>query len=319
MLSKMLTKVAKEFVFARGQPFANNPLGNFVRRDLAEEVRKQLIFLPYEFIVKGSVGAGVWAAVPWLGIFDPLVTTSATRGFYVVYLINPIDEAIYLSLNQGTTAVYREHGERQGREVLRRRAEDLRQRAVDYVKVLGVTEIGLGSDAPLPAGYEAGHAFGAKYNAEGIDHEQFAKDFEAMLSAYEHLISVGGTTPADVIEEETDSQNVIEAKKYYLSKRIERAPNVRPKVLKSRGQRCEGCGFEPSLHINYDSLKDGAPLEVHHSSPLRFMAEGETRRYRIPEDFLVLCPTCHRLIHTQDDPSDIQMLRSRLGFRLLKK
>ena len=319
MLNEMLQKVAHEFVFARGQKFADHPLGQFVRRDLAEEVRKRLIFLPHDFTVKGSVGAGVWAAVPWLGIFDPLITSSATRGFYVVYLINPISETIYLSLNQGTTAVYREHGERVGRAVLRRRGEDLRQRAGSFAKSFKVTEIELGSNASLPVGYEAGHAFGKEYSAQHINEEEFNADFENMLSAYEHLISVGGTTPVEVMEDDASTNDVIEAKRYYLSKRIERSPSVRPKVLKRRGNRCEACGFEPKIHVAFHDPNDASPLEVHHAKPLYHLSEGESRRYKIPDDFLVLCPTCHRLIHKQDDPADLEVLKSKLQFSLSPK
>lgn len=270
-------------------------------------------------MVKGSVGAGVWAAVPWLGIFDPLITTSATKGFYVVYLINAQDETIYLSLNQGTTAAYREHGERIGRKVLRRRAEDLRQRAGNYAQTFTTLEIDLGSTASLPAGYEAGHAFGTKYTNGSIDNDQVAADFENMLLAYEHLISTGGITPLDLMADEAETEDVSEAKKYFLSKRIERAPNVRPKVFKKRGHKCEACGFEPELHLSFHKKGDPSPLEVHHARPIHFMAEGETRRYRIPEDFLVLCPTCHRLIHKQEDPSDVETLKSKLQFKLFSK
>ena len=39
-------------------------------------------------LVEGSPGQGNWAAVPWISVFDPAITTSATRGYYVVY---PVD------------------------------------------------------------------------------------------------------------------------------------------------------------------------------------------------------------------------------------
>jgi predicted HNH restriction endonuclease len=43
------------------------------------------------------------------------------------------------------------------------------------------------------------------------------------------------------------------------------------------------------------------------------MKEGETRRYMIPDDFMVLCPTCHRVIHKQVDASDLRQLKSSLN------
>ena len=62
--------------------------------------------------VEGSSGAGNWAAVPWISIFDPSVTTSATRGYYVVHLFHTSDPVVHVSLNQGTTAVREEFGNR---------------------------------------------------------------------------------------------------------------------------------------------------------------------------------------------------------------
>ncbi|RFU12389.1 DUF3578 domain-containing protein, partial [Rhodobacteraceae bacterium W635] len=88
MLHDMLARIAQNYVYERAKPFANSSFGSFVRHDVALEAKKKLIFLPYELTVKASVGAGVWAAVPWLAFFDPLVTKSATSGYYVVYLIN---------------------------------------------------------------------------------------------------------------------------------------------------------------------------------------------------------------------------------------
>jgi hypothetical protein len=58
--------------------------------------------------VKGSVGLGNWSETPWVGVFDPMVTESAQRGFYVVYLFRKDGSGVYLSLNQGTTAVQAE-------------------------------------------------------------------------------------------------------------------------------------------------------------------------------------------------------------------
>ncbi len=76
--------------------------------------------------VEGSSGAGNWAAVPWISIFDPSVTTSATRGYYVVHLFHTSDPVVHVSLNQGTTAVREEFGNR-AREILRDRAVLMRK------------------------------------------------------------------------------------------------------------------------------------------------------------------------------------------------
>ena len=122
MLAKNLSRLATEFAYERGKPFAASQFGDFVRKDIVVEAKRKLIYWPFDLKVKASVGNGNWAAVPWLALFDPLITDSATRGFYVVYLVNPQTGTYYLSMNQGTTAIDQEFGVKNGRAVLRRRA-----------------------------------------------------------------------------------------------------------------------------------------------------------------------------------------------------
>jgi len=55
----------------------------------------------YDYLVKGSAGQSQWAASPWVAILDPLITDSAQRGYYPVYLFREDFTGFYLSLNQG--------------------------------------------------------------------------------------------------------------------------------------------------------------------------------------------------------------------------
>ncbi|MGR3636984.1 MAG: MrcB family domain-containing protein [Shimia sp.] len=315
MLDQLLSRLAKEYVFERAKPFSGNPFGKLIRHDLAVEAKKRLIFLPYDLELKASVGQSQWASVPWLAFFDPIVTVSATRGFYVVYLINADTEEIVLSLNQGTTEVYNEFGENEsGRKVLARRAIEMRERISDFSRKFDTNPIDLGSYAKLPAGYQAGHSFGRVYDANKIDSGKFYADFEMMLAAYRSLVDRGGRTPIDSMMEEAGSTNIEETRRYVLSRRIERAKNVRLPVLERRGLRCEGCGMDPKKHYGYQGPVKNTPLDVHHAKPIRELSEGETRRYKLPDDFLVLCPTCHRMIHKQDDASDLKTLHQSIKF-----
>jgi len=276
--------------------------------------KKHLLYLPYELTVKASVGSGNWAAVPWLGYFDPLITDTATRGFYVVYLINAQTEEIFLSLNQGTTETYREFGELRGREVLRRRAIDLSERAPEYSNLFDLKHINLGSAESLPLGYEAGHSFGRKYQAGNIESQNFFSDLENMFAAYEALVNRGGTLPTAAMNEEAGTNDIEETRRYVLSRRIERAPNIRKRVLEKRGTVCEACALDPVRHLNYTGPLKNTPLEIHHARPISGMAEGESRRYKIPDDFIILCPTCHRLIHRQVDPANLVQLKNLINF-----
>ncbi|SMX46692.1 MrcB family domain-containing protein [Actibacterium lipolyticum] len=318
MLSSMLSEISIQYIFERAKPFAGNKFGNFVRHDLPIEAKKQLIFWPFDLKVKSSVGAGNWASVPWLGFFDPLITETATKGFYVVYLINTQDQSYSLSMNQGATAVYEEFGQSRGRDVLKRRAQDIAERVQDFASGFDTSPIQLGSKESLPLGYEAGHAFGRTYQANKVSENELIADLKNMLSAYSALVDRGGTVPTDLMLAEAGSQDIDETRRYILSRRIERSNNVRRDVLATRKAICEGCGLNPKIDYKFTGREDNTPLDVHHSKPLRELAEGETRRYRIPDDFLVLCPNCHRMIHKQNDPSNLQELKNRIGFRYMR-
>lgn len=316
MIAEYLSRLATEYTYERVKPFSGSSFGDFVRHDLVVEARKHLLFWPFDLKVKASVGQGGWASVPWLAFFDPLVTETATKGFYVVFLINPLDETIMLSMNQGTTEVYQDFGQTRGREVLRRKARDMADRVPEFANLFSEEPIQLGSEADLPAGYEAGHAFGKTYSANSITNEQIIRDLYQMLLAYEALVNRGGTTPIEVMQEEAKGASIDETRRYILSRRIERSQSVRKSVLKCKPPICECCGLDPELDFGFDGRVHETPLDIHHSEPLRGLSEGETRRYRIPDDFMVLCPTCHRMIHKLDDPSDLSGLRSCLQFRI---
>ena len=66
-------------------------------------------------LVEGSSGQGNWAAVPWISVFDPVITTSATSGYYVVYLFHATKPIVHLSLNQGATKVREDFKDRASR------------------------------------------------------------------------------------------------------------------------------------------------------------------------------------------------------------
>ena len=319
MLADQLSRLATDYTYERAKPFTNSKFGEFVRHDIAIEAQKQLAFWPFDLKVKASVGQGLWVSVPWLAFFDPLITETATKGFYVVYLINPDAQTINLSMNQGTTTIYDDFGASRGREVLKRRARDMADRVPDFARYFSEDPIDLGSDAGLPAGYEAGHSFGKTYKAGTLKNDTLVVDLHQILLAYETLVNRGGTTPSEVMQEEAKGKDVEETRRYILSRRIERSPKVRKDVLKAKPPICECCGLDPKRDYSFNGPTHEAPLDVHHSSPLHGLAEGETRRYRVPDDFMVLCPTCHRMIHKIGAPSDLAKLKRKLRFKIARE
>lgn len=319
MLADHLSRLATDYTHERVKPFSGSKFGDFVRHDIAVEAKKLLTLWHFDLKVKASVGQGVWASVPWLAFFDPLITETATKGFYVVYLINPDAQTITLSMNQGTTAIYRDFGQSRGREVLKRRARDMADRVPEFAKYFSESPIDLGSQADLPAGYETGHSFGKTYKAGTLTDDQLSVDLHRMLLAYEALVNRGGTTPSEVMQEEANGKDIEETRQYILSRRIERSPKVRKGVLKVKPPICECCGLDPKRDYGFSGPANEVPLDVHHATPLYGLAEGERRRYKIPDDFMVLCPTCHRMIHKIDAPSDLMRLKERLRFKIARE
>ena len=113
-------EIASKYLAARAKPLKDHPVAQFLRHDAVEAVTLALGPIGRNMIVQGSPGQGNWAVIPWVAVFDPVVTTSATRGHYVVYLFSADMRRLYLSLNQGTTAAHDEFGSHANAELERR-------------------------------------------------------------------------------------------------------------------------------------------------------------------------------------------------------
>jgi 5-methylcytosine-specific restriction enzyme A len=55
---------------------------------------------------------------------------------------------------------------------------------------------------------------------------------------------------------------------------------------------CDECGFDPIAKTTGTQIKPRSLMDVHHRTPL-----DEGKRYTNLQDFMLLCPTCHRFIH----------------------
>ena len=183
----------EEYPLARLDPLAGHPLAAVIRKGAPDELRRALAPMDGPFLVKGSPGRGTkWAAVPWLAVFDPAITTSATRGYYLVYLFPAHREAVHLSLAQGTVAALREHGPR-ALDHLRQSGARLRERLSDFAERLPVTELRLGTAGELPEGYEVAHILGIGYGLDELgDERRLLRDLAIGIEAYRALKARGG-------------------------------------------------------------------------------------------------------------------------------
>ena len=61
-------------------------------------------------VLRGSTGAGNITAAPWIALLDKHLTTSATSGYYVVYLFSTDLSAVTLCMAFGTTQFEEQFG-----------------------------------------------------------------------------------------------------------------------------------------------------------------------------------------------------------------
>jgi len=179
MIREALSRIGHSYRAAAREPISGHTLAQFLRHGAAEAVAESLG--DHDFQVHGSPGQGQWAEVPWIAIFDPIITTAATRGYYVVYLFSANMARVYLSLNQGTTTVREEFGPRTDDE-LSRRARLMRSRIPEFEERFPEITIDLASSRQLPRDYEDGHACGISYALNQLPYEELlANDLRTLL------------------------------------------------------------------------------------------------------------------------------------------
>lgn len=111
-LNFLFATVLKEYYNCRTtQIFAGNSMGNVFKRLIVEYLKALPFIDPNIYIIKGSIGQGNWANVPWVSIYDKRITTSAIEGVYIVYLLSEDGEILYLTLNQGVTKLIKKLGD----------------------------------------------------------------------------------------------------------------------------------------------------------------------------------------------------------------
>lgn len=309
MIRDVLQTIMDMYSDARTESFSSNPVADYLRHEAPEEIFKSLHVS--NLICKGSAGQSRWADVPWIGIFDPIVTTSATRGYYLVYLFSADMERVFLCLGQGTTAIRHEFGSHTHDE-LRRRSALICSRLSDVSHSFSSGDIALNGSSQLADDYEQAKALYVEYSANDLPSEpQLEADLNNAVGLYLRLTARGGVgTFEDDVTSDTDteeSDNIIEKRRYRYHRKIERNQKASKAAKKVHGYKCQACGFDfeetfGEIGSNY--------IEAHHLTPLSELPEEVTVALNPRTDFAVLCANCHRMIHRKQAPKSVEGLRS---------
>ena len=162
-----------------------SPVAAYLRHDFPEAVR-EVIDPKDELLVEGSAGIGQWARSPWVAIFDPLITDTAQRGYYPVYLFREDFTGAYLSLNQGVTEVKTRY-HTGAKHALIARGTDFRARLGGIPGGFSSADIDLrpSSSSNNSAFYEAGNICSVFYDTADLPNEErFVSDLVAILQSY---------------------------------------------------------------------------------------------------------------------------------------
>jgi 5-methylcytosine-specific restriction protein A len=281
-------------------------------RNFERELRSSIAkIIPIPFTSEASLGSGNWAEVPWVAIFHPAITDGAQNGFYIVYLINSKLKTVSLSLNQGVKGIENAFGTgAYAKKEMIHRAKTLSKRAGKLPKNFSNDPIALSAKADLGQKYAASHAFGRTYSLNDIEEKVFSQDLFRMIELYKKLVTENGYDTFEGLDLGLKDRTVKEKKRLALHYRMDRVGNVSKKVKNAKGYICEICNFD---FLEFYGEIGKEYIEAHHLIPFEKLSINEERELDVVNDFAVLCANCHRMIHRQEDPSNLQALKATIN------
>lgn len=142
--------------------------------------------------VRPSVGQGNWAAVPWIAVLHPEVTTTTQRGVYPVLLFHEDLRSVEVTIAQGVTDLKATLGRRDAVETLHRRAAELRPQLIDLRDRRFRADIAfdLGRSS-LGRDYVDSTVIHKRFSLEELPASTITDDLTALLASYGDLRVAG--------------------------------------------------------------------------------------------------------------------------------
>ena len=262
--------------------------------------------------IKGSIGLGNIARVPWVGIFRTGVTESAENGYYIVLLFSEDMSRCYLSLNQGITAIEKMYTKQFARRKMLEAATEARKR-LSCSPEAHLGKIDLSSTGDLARAYEAAAIVSFEYFNKDLPIDStFFSHLDELLAHYDLLYREFGANLHALFEvSEGEFQQVVLEKaaaqqstdfedlavtfpKANLgTKAFVRSPTVAANAIRAAQFTCE----IDSNHWTFSSkAKKQRYVEAHHLIPISQQSLFEAS-LDIVANVVSLCATCHRMMH----------------------
>lgn len=220
----MMAEAAMQYPESKNGPFAGSHIGQVIRNEIPEALRNKLSLTDY--VVKGSIGNGQFASIPWIAIMDRDITTSTTEGIYIVFLFSSDGKRIYLTLNQGVTY--------------------FKKMKYDNLKISNISnnifdifqsnqsskmKIDLNSSTALGKGYEATTISAFEYDTSNMpSEEELLSDIKALLEDYAKIkeLFIDSSNDLEIFYKSilgNDTSNKYKEFKYLLKRFVEEGNN----------------------------------------------------------------------------------------------
>lgn len=185
LLRSVMHMFLDNYVEAKKDVFMGHAIGKYIRNTAPAAVYKTGLVDRNNYLITGSVGQGNWAMIPWLSIFDKRITTTATKGVYIVYLLAKDGKSLYLTLNQGCTEIRQNHSLEDTIKIMRAKADEISF----YIDSRGFASdegVNLGKGlTDLGEMYQRGTIFYKKYEKGNVpNEEELQNDLSKMMEIY---------------------------------------------------------------------------------------------------------------------------------------
>lgn len=185
LIRPVIEQLLNNYVKSKQEIFAEHIIGAYIRKDAPEALYQTGLIDRQNYLITGSVGQGNWATIPWLSIFDKRITTTATQGVYIVYLLAEDGNSMYLTLNQGCKKTRSGNSRKETIRILREEAKKIIS-CIDSRGFATDEEIDLGDSSKEPVElYQKGTIFYKKYMKGNVpEEEELRDDLSHMMDIY---------------------------------------------------------------------------------------------------------------------------------------
>ena len=223
-ISSMMAEAAMQYPESKNGPFAGSHIGQVIRNEIPEALRNKLSLTDY--VVKGSIGNGQFASIPWIAIMDRDITTSTTEGIYIVFLFSSDGKRIYLTLNQGVTYFKeKKYGNLEISKISNKIFETFPSTQASKIK------INLNSSTNLGRGYESTTISAIEYDTSNMpSEEELLSDIKALLEDYAKIkeLFIDSSNDLEIFYKSilgNDTSNKYKEFKYLLKRFVEEGNN----------------------------------------------------------------------------------------------